>query len=59
MVDLLPILLSAIVVSALVALIGRKISLSSKYERKPRKRSLWSAQDLGIDPTDEENSERP
>jgi hypothetical protein len=58
MVDLLPILFSAVVVSALVILISRKISLSSRYERKPRKRSLWSAQDHGIDLTDESNNER-
>ena len=58
MVDLLPILLSAIVVSLLVVLISRKFSLSSRYERKPRSRSLWSAQDHGIDPTDESNNER-
>jgi hypothetical protein len=37
---------------------SRKISLSSRYERKPRKRSLWSAQDHGIDLTDESNNER-
>jgi hypothetical protein len=58
MVDLLPILLSAIIVCALVILISKKISLSSRYERKPRKRSLWSAQDHGIDLTDESNNER-
>jgi hypothetical protein len=58
MVDLLPILFSAVIVSALVILMSRKISLSSRYERKPRKRSLWSAQDHGIDLTDESNNER-
>ena len=58
MVDLLPILFSAVIVSALVILISRKISLSSRYERKPRKRSLWSAQDHGLDLTDESNNER-
>jgi hypothetical protein len=40
-------------------LISKKFSLSSRYERKPRTRSLWSAQDHGIDPTDEAHNERP
>lgn len=58
MIDLLPVVISAFVVVALVLLIGRKFSLSSRYERKPRNRSLWSAQDHGEDPTEEENHER-
>lgn len=58
MIDLLPVAISALVVAALVLLIGRKFSLSSRYDRKPRKRSLWSAQDHGEDPTEEEIHER-
>ena len=51
--DLLPILLSAIVIGAVVVLLSRKLTLSSRYERKPRVHTPWSAQDHGIDPTDE------
>jgi hypothetical protein len=58
MIDLLPVAISAIVVSFLVVLISKQFSLSSRYERKPRTRSVWSAQDHGIDPTDEANNER-
>lgn len=58
MIDLLPIAVSAVVVAALVIAISKKFSLSPRYERKPRNRSVWSAQDHGEDPTDEGNHER-
>jgi len=42
---------SILVVYSLVLLIGKKIKLSSRYERKPRVLNTWSALDEGIDPT--------
>lgn len=51
--DLLPIAISAVVIGALVIALSRKFALSSRYERKPRTHTPWSAQDQGIDPTDE------
>lgn len=58
MVDLLPVAISAFAVIAIVLLISKKFSLSSRYDRKPRNRSLWSEQDHGVDPTDEADNER-
>lgn len=52
---LIPILVSAIIVIALVGILGRKLKLSSRYERAPRVLNTWSSQDHGIDPTDEKN----
>jgi hypothetical protein len=43
--------LSILAVYSLVLLIGKKIKLSSRYERKPRVLNTWSALDEGIDPT--------
>ena len=48
----------AILISTVVTLIGvlllsRKFRLSSRYERAPRTLNSWSAQDNGIDPSDE------
>lgn len=51
--DLLPIVISAIVIGAIVIFLSRHFSLSSRYERKPKAHTSWSAQDHGIDPTDE------
>ena len=53
----LSILISAVAVFILVALIGRKFKISSRYDRKPRDVSArdlnpWNALDKGIDPTD-------
>ncbi len=59
MIDLAPVAISAIIIFFIVVLISKKFSLSSRYERKPRTRSLWSAQDHGIDPTDEAHNEHP
>jgi hypothetical protein len=48
----LSILLSAIAVFILVAAIGRKFKISSRYDRGPRELNPWSALDKGIDPTE-------
>ena len=52
--DLIPLLTSIVLVIALVLLLSSKLKLSSRYERKPRTLSSWSAQDHWIDPTDDE-----
>ena len=54
----LEILISLVVVVALTLLLSRTLKLSSKYERKPHKLSDWNAQDQGIDPTQENESDR-
>jgi len=51
--DLLPIVISAVIIGAIVILLSRHFSLSSRYERKPKEYTPWSAQDHGIDPTEE------
>lgn len=51
--DYLTIAGAALVVMVLVALIGRKFNLSSRYERKPRVLNSWNALDKGIDPTED------
>jgi len=51
-------LISAVIVSALTLYISRSIKLSAKYDRKPRKLSDWNALDQGIDPTQENSSDR-
>jgi hypothetical protein len=38
--------------------LGRSMKLSARYDRKPRKLSDWNAQDQGIDPTQENESDR-
>ena len=52
------ILISAVVVITFTLALGRKMKLSAKYDRKPRKLSDWNAQDEGIDPTQENESDR-
>jgi hypothetical protein len=52
------ILISAIVVVAITLLLSRSLKLSSRYERKPHKISDWNAQDQGIDPTQESETDR-
>jgi hypothetical protein len=49
--ELLPIVISLVVVFAFVVLISKRFKLSSRYERKPRELNTWSALDHGIDPT--------
>ena len=52
------ILISVVIVVALTLFLGRSLKLSSSYERKPRKLSDWNAQDQGIDPTQDSESDR-
>jgi hypothetical protein len=52
------ILISVVIVVALTLLLSRSLKLSSKYERKPHKLSDWNAQDQGIDPTQDIESDR-
>jgi len=54
----LEILISAIVVVAITLLLSRSLKLSTRYERKPHKISDWNAQDQGIDPTQDSESDR-
>jgi hypothetical protein len=54
----LEILISAIVVVAITLLLSRSLKLSARYERKPHKLSDWNAQDQGIDPTQDNESDR-
>jgi len=51
--DLAPMLFSIIVIMVLVFLISRRFKLSTRYERKPKTHTPWSALDNGIDPTHE------
>jgi hypothetical protein len=52
------ILISAVVVISLALILARSLKLSSRYERKPHKLSDWNAQDQGIDPTEDTESDR-
>jgi hypothetical protein len=56
--NVLEILISAIVVVAITLLLSRSLKLSARYERKPHKLSDWNAQDQGIDPTQDSESDR-
>ena len=38
---------------AIVILAGRKVKLSSRYERSPKTLNSWSALDKGIDPSED------
>lgn len=51
--DFAPVLFSLIVIVLLVFLISRRFNISSRYERKPKAHSPWSALDEGIDPSQE------
>jgi hypothetical protein len=52
------ILISAVIVISLALILARSLKLSSRYERKPHKLSDWNAQDQGIDPTEDTESDR-
>jgi hypothetical protein len=52
------ILISVVVVVSLTLFLSRSIKLSARYERKPHKLSDWNAQDQGIDPTLDIESDR-
>jgi len=54
----LEITFSAVIVVALTLMLSRSLKLSSRYERKPHKLSDWNAQDQGIDPTLDSESDR-
>ena len=56
--NVLEILISVIVVVAITLLLSRSLKLSARYERKPHKLSDWNAQDQGIDPTQDSESDR-
>lgn len=45
---------SLILIAILAISISRKVRLSARYEREPRKLSAWSSLDKGIDPTKED-----
>jgi hypothetical protein len=51
--DFAPILFSLVVILSLVYLISRRFNISSRYERKQKIHTPWSALDNGIDPTNE------
>jgi hypothetical protein len=52
------ILISAVIVVSLTLFLSRSLKLSARYERKPHKLSDWNAQDQGIDPTLDSESDR-
>jgi hypothetical protein len=51
--DFAPILFSLVVILALVYLISRRFNISSRYERKQKIHTPWSALDNGIDPSND------
>ncbi len=53
--NFLPFFISLAVVIVIVIVFGRKIRLSSRYERKPRILNNWNSLDSGIDPTQNED----
>lgn len=56
--QLIAISISAGAIFALVLVLGKKFRLSTKYERSPRQLNTWSAQDHGLDPSEETGNER-
>lgn len=52
------VLISIVIVIVLTLILSRSLKLSSRYERKPHKLSDWNAQDQGIDPTQDIESDR-
>jgi len=51
--DFAPVFFSLVVIIAIVFAISRRFNISSRYERKPKVHTPWSALDEGIDPTQE------
>jgi hypothetical protein len=47
-----PVFFSIIVILAVVFLLSRRFNISSRYERKPKEHTPWSALDNGIDPSE-------
>jgi hypothetical protein len=56
--NVVEIFISVLFVVALTLLLSHSLKLSSRYERKPHKLSDWNAQDQGIDPTQDSESDR-
>jgi hypothetical protein len=50
--NLAPVFMSIIAVLVLVFLLSKRFNISSRYERKPKTHTPWSALDNGIDPTE-------
>jgi hypothetical protein len=44
---------SLLLVAVIAISISRRVRLSARYERSPKKLSPWNAMDKGIDPTEE------
>jgi len=51
--DFAPVFFSLVFIIAIVFVISRRFNISSRYERKPKVHTPWSALDEGIDPTQE------
>jgi hypothetical protein len=45
---------SLLLISILAISISRKVRLASRYERAPKKLSIWNSLDKGIDPTEDQ-----
>ena len=58
MTNAVEILISVVIVVSLTLLLSRSLKLSTRYDRKPHKLSDWNAQDQGIDPTQDTESDR-
>lgn len=46
--------ISLFLVAVIAISISRRVRLSTRYERKPKNLSPWSAMDKGIDPTEDQ-----
>jgi hypothetical protein len=44
---------SLVIVAVLAISISRRVRLSARYERAPRKLTPWNSMDEGIDPTED------
>jgi len=44
---------SLVIVAVLAISISRRVRLSARYERGPRKLTQWNSMDKGIDPTED------
>ncbi|WP_190283237.1 hypothetical protein [Candidatus Planktophila dulcis] len=47
--------ISLIIVAVLAIAISRRIRLSPRYDRVPRKLTQWNSMDKGIDPTEDQS----
>ena len=45
--------ISLVIVAVLAISISRRVRLSTRYERAPRKLTPWNSMDKGIDPTED------